>query len=668
MRGRSAIAAVLSALVVAGVLQVVVALPSSAATFTETVGGDAHTWTNYTNAGGTQGPTIPAFTSVQITCALTGFRVADGNTWWYQIASAPWSNIYYVSADAFYNNGQTSGSLHGTPFVDPAVPSCASLAGGTAETAGGAANTWTNYTNAGGTQGPTVGGGATVQIACAITGFRVADGNTWWYQIASAPWSHAYYVSADAFYNNGQTSGSLHGTPFVDPAVPLCTPGGGGGGSGNETVGGDAHTWTNYTNVGGTQGPTIPAFTSVSIACKLTGFRVADGNTWWYKIASSPWNNLFYVSADAFYNNGHTSGSLVGTPYVDPAIPDCASGARPAGETTGGLANTWANYSHAGGQAGPQIPAFTTVQVSCRVHGFAVADGNTWWYLVASAPWSNVYYVSADAFYNNGATSGSLAGTPFVDSSVPVCVNNTEAPIFGTSIGSSTAYSGGSSGGSSHGSTSASVHSPSCWHGDPVNCASGDYSESVTDVAVPGRGPALKLTRTYNDLSATTSGLFGNGWASSYDQHLAVSARDGSITVTLSDGSQLVAEPNGSGGFTVPAAADSTLQVNGNGTYTLTQRATALLNFSATGQLMFLRDLNGYQTTLTYSGSQLTAVTDPSGRVMHVNTGSNGLVSSVVDPAGRTTSYAYDGAGNLVSVLAPLGPPRPTPTTATARC
>jgi hypothetical protein len=61
---------------------------------------------------------------VQITCRTEGFRVADGNTWWYRIASSPWNDAYYVSADAFYNNGATSGSLNGTPFVDPAVPGC----------------------------------------------------------------------------------------------------------------------------------------------------------------------------------------------------------------------------------------------------------------------------------------------------------------------------------------------------------------------------------------------------------------------------------------------------------------------------------------------------------------------------------------------------------------
>jgi len=98
--------------------------PPAQTTWPETVGGVSHTWTNPANAGGNEGPTIAAFQTVLISCKLTGFKVADGNTWWYRIAQAPWNNAYYVSADAFYNNGATSGPLKGTPFVDPAVPNC----------------------------------------------------------------------------------------------------------------------------------------------------------------------------------------------------------------------------------------------------------------------------------------------------------------------------------------------------------------------------------------------------------------------------------------------------------------------------------------------------------------------------------------------------------------
>jgi len=99
--------------------------PSGGRQSRRTAGGTANTWTNYSNAGGYQGPTVPAYSTVQVACYVNGFAVSDGNTNWYRLASSPWNNQYYVSADAFYNTpGMTSGSLHGTPYVDPAVPHC----------------------------------------------------------------------------------------------------------------------------------------------------------------------------------------------------------------------------------------------------------------------------------------------------------------------------------------------------------------------------------------------------------------------------------------------------------------------------------------------------------------------------------------------------------------
>jgi hypothetical protein len=64
------------------------------------------------------------------------------------------------------------------------------------------------------------------------------------------------------------------------------------------------------------------------------------------------------------------------------------------------------------------------VQVTCRVEGFEPADHgipDNWWYKIASSPWNNAYYAYAEPFYNNGQTSGSLIGTPAVDTSVPIC-------------------------------------------------------------------------------------------------------------------------------------------------------------------------------------------------------------------------------------------------------
>jgi hypothetical protein len=99
-------------------------VPAPSPTYAETPGSVVHTWTDYADAGGSEGPEIPSNDTVQIACKVNGFTVADGNTWWYRIASGPWNNAYYGSADAFYNDGATSGSLLGTPFVDPSVPNC----------------------------------------------------------------------------------------------------------------------------------------------------------------------------------------------------------------------------------------------------------------------------------------------------------------------------------------------------------------------------------------------------------------------------------------------------------------------------------------------------------------------------------------------------------------
>jgi hypothetical protein len=251
---------------------------------------------------------------------------------------APTSYGYYVEG-FLHPKADTIGQPAPAPQSPAPAPPPGAPAGTHSETAGGLTHTWSSYTTGGGAEGPSIAAGETVAITCKLTGFAVADGNTWWYLIASSPWNGAYYASADAFYNDGQTSGPLQGTPFVDPTVPLC-PGQSNPTSPEpsppptppepsppathaETTGGVTHTWTDYGDAGGTQGPSIPSNDTVQISCKVEGFRVADGNTWWYRIASGPWSNAYYASADAFYNNGQTSGSLIGTPFVDVNVPSC---------------------------------------------------------------------------------------------------------------------------------------------------------------------------------------------------------------------------------------------------------------------------------------------------------------------------------------------------------
>jgi Putative amidase domain len=292
-------------------------------TYTETVGSNANTWTNYTDAGGSEGPTIPAYSPVEITCVVQGFAVADGNTNWYLVASSPWNSVYYVSADAFYNDGATSGTLVGTPYVDATVPSCNAGAAGRPETVGSSANTWTDYADAGGSQGPTIGSGATVIISCKLAGFEVADGNTWWYRIASPPWNDAFYVSADAFYNDGATSGSLSGTPFVDPAVPDCdsASGGGGGGSGGGSGAGGGGGGSGGGGGGTSSAPTPNAFFNRSAAVAWAESNAENAQAYgsmctWF-ISNALWAGDFPKSSQwtnaGRYHYGWFDGSAPGT-------------------------------------------------------------------------------------------------------------------------------------------------------------------------------------------------------------------------------------------------------------------------------------------------------------------------------------------------------------------
>ncbi len=94
------------------------------------------------------------------------------------------------------------------------------------ETADTASSTWSDYVanagNGGGTEGASISVGETVQVSCKIMGDSQTSGNPYWYRLASSPWDNEYYVASNNFYNNGQTSGPLEGSPLVDPNVPSC--------------------------------------------------------------------------------------------------------------------------------------------------------------------------------------------------------------------------------------------------------------------------------------------------------------------------------------------------------------------------------------------------------------------------------------------------------------
>jgi RHS repeat-associated protein len=184
--------------------------------------------------------------------------------------------------------------------------------------------------------------------------------------------------------------------------------------------------------------------------------------------------------------------------------------------------------------------------------------------------------------------------------------------------------------------------------GDPVDTATGNFSETYKDLAIPGRGLPLSFTRTYNSGAAATNGPLGFGWTMSYNASLTIGS--GTVTVNQENAAQ-VNYTLANGVYSAPPRAIATLVKNGDGTYTFTRKHTQVLTFSPTGQLTSLADLNSNVTNLTYTGGRLTTVTDPAGRAVAIAYNASGLISGLSDPAGRSVGYAYnDGAGNLTDV------------------
>jgi hypothetical protein len=89
-----------------------------------------------------------------------------------------------------------------------------------------------------------------------------------------------------------------------------------------ETPNHPVNTFTDYHNASGL-GPAIAAGQWVEVSCKVYDPTIASVNPdgYWYRIASSPWNNAYYSPANTFMN-----GDPYGGPYThntDFAVPNC---------------------------------------------------------------------------------------------------------------------------------------------------------------------------------------------------------------------------------------------------------------------------------------------------------------------------------------------------------
>ncbi|MGJ3195876.1 DNRLRE domain-containing protein [Peribacillus frigoritolerans] len=190
---------------------------------------------------------------------------------------------------------------------------------------------------------------------------------------------------------------------------------------------------------------------------------------------------------------------------------------------------------------------------------------------------------------------------------------------------------------------------------DGVNPANGNLVYKETDVKIPGRGPEVNLTRTFNSRKSSFKGLFGYGWITNLEPFI-VDSGSGPITFIDEDNTRHIFGEKIGGGYEAAGGIYLDLVKNSDETYTITEKDGTKANFNKSGKISSIIDANDNKTTFVYGTSgKLTKIQDASGRETTVTYGTNGYVSSVTDPANRTTGYEYDDSGNLIKVTDPEG-------------
>lgn len=199
-----------------------------------------------------------------------------------------------------------------------------------------------------------------------------------------------------------------------------------------------------------------------------------------------------------------------------------------------------------------------------------------------------------------------------------------------------------------------------------VDLSTGVKIENTTDISFGGARGKLELTRTYTtDLGVScTACPFGRGTTHNYDIRLTGTfAQGGTGRVKMAEqvtGRLFSFDPARSGLRGLPVfttrgttgqLADEVRRLGGGG-LEYRRRDGSAMTFNSAGRLASATDTNGNTVTLSYSGNNLTRVTDAVGRSLDFTYDSGGRITRVTDPLGRNWDYAYTG-GVLTQVRDP---------------
>jgi RHS repeat-associated protein len=199
----------------------------------------------------------------------------------------------------------------------------------------------------------------------------------------------------------------------------------------------------------------------------------------------------------------------------------------------------------------------------------------------------------------------------------------------------------------------------SCPIGEPVNTTNGNMWLRERDFSLPGIGENIEVNRFYNSI-LQSNGLFGLGWSTKYDEYIEIFSDGGHMLgLHLPDGrAEYYGRSDTSGVFTnlITSSGDQ-ITKNPDNSYTVTYKDGRVHQFDSVGKLLWQKDRNGNQTTLTYDASNhLTGITDPVGRTLTLTPNTNGTISQISDTTGVIATYTYiSGTTRLQQVTYPDG-------------
>lgn len=150
------------------------------------------------------------------------------------------------------------------------------------------------------------------------------------------------------------------------------------------------------------------------------------------------------------------------------------------------------------------------------------------------------------------------------------------------------------------------------------------------------------------------NGSLGIGWSHNYDIFLTIySTGDGSIVLNTGSGDKHYYTKNGSNYDST--AGDTSVLTAVSGGYKITFRDGSSYNFNSSGKITSLADRFGNVISFTYTGNDLTGITDPSWKTStfaYEQSTTPHRINTITDPYGNVYTFTYQGS-NLYRVTNP---------------